>query len=89
MKYYIFSWKWSQKGDTLTFWNPNKAGYTANLNNAGIYSEEEVCSQMVIVYSREELKKFTSDKKYEDWSFLIPVNHVEDILGKTARVIFR
>jgi hypothetical protein len=39
MRYYILSLKHSQ-GSVLTWWGPNSAGYTVNLNHAGLYSQE-------------------------------------------------
>jgi hypothetical protein len=41
MKYVIISYKNSSRGE-LTFWRPNNAGYTTNIDYAGRYSQDEV-----------------------------------------------
>ena len=89
MQYYLFSWKHSQKGDMLSFWRPEGSGYTWNLEEAGIYNENMVCGQICVANTKIKLQKFQKMKKYVDASFLIPVDKIEDILGKKKTVIFR
>lgn len=44
MMYYIISLKYTTKKE-LVFWRSNDAGYTTIIQQAGIYSEEEVKAQ--------------------------------------------
>jgi hypothetical protein len=41
MKYVIISYKHSSRGE-LTFWRPNNAGYTTDIDDAGRYTQQEV-----------------------------------------------
>lgn len=40
MKFYLLSLKWS-RGNFLTWWRPNSAGYCWDLDSAGLYEEAE------------------------------------------------
>lgn len=40
-EYYLLSLKWS-KGDDYVWWGSNNSGYTADINKAGIYTEEQI-----------------------------------------------
>ncbi|WP_110930936.1 hypothetical protein [Paenibacillus bouchesdurhonensis] len=42
MNYYILSLKWSEGKGEYVWWRPDNSGYTNNLNQAGIYSEETI-----------------------------------------------
>lgn len=52
-RFYLLSLKWSPGlgGNALTWWRPNRAGYTAFLESAGVYTSEECAA---IVKSRED-----------------------------------
>lgn len=39
--FYILSTKYSE-GDYMTWWRPNNAGYTTRLDDAGVYTAEQV-----------------------------------------------
>lgn len=43
-KYYLLSIKHS-KYDQYSWWGPNDSGYTANIQTAGIYTEEQINSR--------------------------------------------
>ena len=40
--YYILSLKWSRGKDLLVWYRPQCAGYTTDLNDAGVYTAEDV-----------------------------------------------
>lgn len=41
-KYYILAKDRGYIGNQLIFWGPNNSGYTANLNRAGVYTQEQI-----------------------------------------------
>ena len=41
MNYYILSLKWT-RGDQVTWWGPDNIGYVRNLEQAGVYTEDQV-----------------------------------------------
>lgn len=50
-QYYLMSIKWT-KGDNIVWWGPNDSGYTDDIENAGIYSAEQI-KQRSIYYSNQ------------------------------------
>ncbi len=44
LKYYILSLKWS-KGDNVKWWGPNNNDYTSFLENAGLYTEDQILAE--------------------------------------------
>lgn len=44
-EYYILSLKWSNGKETYAWWGPDNSGYTNDLNQAGIYTEEQLKSR--------------------------------------------
>ena len=40
-EYYVISLKWT-RADNICFWRPDNAGYTEYLDEAGIYTEEQI-----------------------------------------------
>ncbi|PZT51998.1 hypothetical protein [Paenibacillus silvae] len=42
MQYYLLSLKWSKGKDKYVWWGPENSGYTEDLNQAGIYTEEDL-----------------------------------------------
>lgn len=42
MKYYLLSLKWSDGKGKYVWWGPDNSGYTEDLNQAGIYTEEDL-----------------------------------------------
>lgn len=45
LKYYILSVKWSN-GDNLVWWRPDDKGYTSFLEDAGIYTQDQVLGNL-------------------------------------------
>lgn len=45
MKFYLLSLKWSQHKGKYVWWGPDNSGYTENLNDAGVYTEEQINSR--------------------------------------------
>lgn len=41
-EYYILSLKWSNGKEIYAWWRPDNNGYTSDLNQAGIYTEEQI-----------------------------------------------
>ena len=41
-EYFVLSLKYSQNSDFLVWWRPQDAGYTAAIDNAGRYTEEQI-----------------------------------------------
>ncbi len=41
-EYFVISLKWSVGADYIVFWRPGAAGYTADLGQAGRYSQEQL-----------------------------------------------
>lgn len=41
-KYYLLSLKHSKYQNQYSWWGSNNSGYTIDINNAGIYTEEEI-----------------------------------------------
>jgi hypothetical protein len=88
MNYYIYSWKWSAGKDYCLFYRPDGKGYTANLQEAGIFGDEDEAYHKVI-RTRKSLFAQQRMKKNESESFLIPVDKVEKILGDKKTIILR
>lgn len=44
-EYYILSLKWSNGKGMYVWWQPDNNGYTNDLNQAGIYTEEQINSR--------------------------------------------
>lgn len=44
MKFYILSLKWSYNKGNYVWWRPDNNGYTENINEAGVYTEEKINS---------------------------------------------
>lgn len=44
MKFYILSLKWSYGKEKYVWWGPDNSGYTENINEAGVYTEEKINS---------------------------------------------
>lgn len=42
--YYVLSLKWS-RGEKAVWWGPNNNGYTARLDRAGVYTQEQIDAQ--------------------------------------------
>lgn len=63
--YRIVSRKWSAKGDMLVFWRPGGNGYTKNINEAGIFSPEEI-KYLPIIEKVEDWYKLKSDETVDD-----------------------
>ncbi|WP_405117880.1 hypothetical protein MHB43_20405 [Paenibacillus sp. FSL H8-0317] len=45
MEYYILSLKWSNGKGKYVWWGPDSAGYTEDLNKAGVYTEEDLAKR--------------------------------------------
>lgn len=43
--YYLLSLKWSKREDLYVWWGPNDSGYTTDINQAGVYTEEQINSR--------------------------------------------
>ncbi|MGN4127663.1 hypothetical protein ACMGD3_22035 [Lysinibacillus sphaericus] len=41
-QYYLLSIKYSNSKNTVTWWGPDNSGYTDDIEEAGIYSEERI-----------------------------------------------
>lgn len=52
MKFYLLSLKWSQHKGKYVWWGPDNSGYTENLNDAGVYTEEQINSWSCITETR-------------------------------------
>lgn len=79
--YYIVSNKQAD-GATKIFWKENGCGYTLNLDEAGIYTEEDV--------ERMKYKVISKDNLREQWrydNFFIEVTDIE-LLGKKMTCIY-
>ena len=44
MEYYLLSLKWSEGKDYYVWWGPNDSGYTNDIDQAGVYNEEQINS---------------------------------------------
>lgn len=44
-EYYILSLKWSNGKGIYVWWGPGNSGYTNDLNQAGIYTEDQIKSR--------------------------------------------
>ncbi len=75
-KYYIWSKKWTDDYNHK-FWGPNKSGYTRDLNDAGVFTEDEIAEFPVI--TKENLHEMKCHSR--ETSFAIAVEDVE-LLGK-------
>lgn len=64
----------TKKSDVLVFWNPNRAGYTEDLERAGSYNREEVediCSSgLHEYYLRSTLNSSNAKKSVIDRDYL-------------------
>lgn len=80
--YYIWSKKHFDNGN-LVFWGPGFSGYTVDLNNAGIFTLDEVAksSYNFEIITKENVHQVKSSSKYLNDSFLIACDDVE-LLGR-------
>ncbi|HDR3524331.1 hypothetical protein ACTFSJ_27605 [Bacillus cereus group sp. MYBK12-2] len=58
--YHVLSLKWSEGKDLLVWWGPNNSGYTNDLTQAGVYTEDEILSQYSY-YNNENTKAVPTD----------------------------
>lgn len=59
-QYYLMSIKWTN-GDNIVWWGPNDSGYTEDIENAGIYSAEQI-KQHSIYYSNQGVMPVAVEK---------------------------
>jgi hypothetical protein len=80
--YYVWSKKHSN-GSDLEFWGPSFSGYTSNLDDAGIYTLEDILksSSRFETITKETVRQIVSSKENRDDSFLIACDDVQ-LLGK-------
>jgi hypothetical protein len=80
--YYIWAKEYSKKSD-LVFWGPGFAGYTSDLNGAGIFTLDEIkkSSYKFEIITKDNVQSIKSSKENQDDSFLIACDDVR-LLGK-------
>lgn len=45
MEYYLLSLKWSNGKEKYVWWGPDNSGYTEDVNQAGVYTEEDIAKR--------------------------------------------
>ena len=83
----FYKWAPTRKNDRHTFYRPNNAGYTRDLNKAGIYSEDEISTCQKIIKTDADYRKAMRDHKYHD-IYAVPVDEVE-VLGQIQKTVRR
>ena len=61
-KYYILSLKWSEGCELATWWKSDNSGYTRDLNEAGVYTEEQIQSRPHYYDNGVETKAISIDE---------------------------
>ena len=77
-----------KKGFVKLFWKKDRSGYTSNLEEAGVYEDT---TEFYTIYSKAHLKRLYWKKNRNDPKMehlFIPVESIEDILGKKQTCIF-
>jgi hypothetical protein len=85
--YYIWSKKHS-KGFDFVFWCPSFSGYTSNLDDAGIYTIDEIqkSSYRFETITKENIRKIKSGKENRNDSFLIACDDVQLLGRKVVKI---
>lgn len=77
-QYYLLSIKYSDGKNTVTWWGPNDSGYTDDIENAGIYSEERILERN-IYYSNKGVMPVPVEKVQAATKRIVVLNDTKNI----------
>lgn len=84
-KYYKWSLKWSFNNcDEHVFYKENNCGYTKGIENAGVYTADELSKCEGIIETKEDYKEALKKGEYHP-VYAVPIDKV-DLLGKRMTV---